>query len=133
MTIIKLRPSAYDRRAAIMNRLSDEIFASGKSYKEIAAACGVSPSTVQAIACARTAWPRPQTLFPMITRIEIARVDQDGELCASGDIEITFYNSSGKIAACAVVKSDGTAFANAIDGEITARAKLNPADLTTGT
>jgi len=31
MTIIKLRPSAYDRRAAIMNRLSDEIFASGKS------------------------------------------------------------------------------------------------------
>lgn len=66
MTIIKFRPSAYDRRAAIMNRLSDEIFASGKSYKEIATACGVSPSTVRAIACARTIWPRAQTLFPLL-------------------------------------------------------------------
>ena len=69
----------------------------------------------------------------MISKITIERVDQDGELCASGDIEIHFYNASGKIAACAVVKTDGTAFAHAIDGEITARAKLNPADLTTDT
>ncbi len=69
----------------------------------------------------------------MISKITIERVDQDGELCAPGDIEITFVNEVGQIAAYAMVKSDGTAFAHAIDGEITARAKLNPADLTTGT
>lgn len=58
--------SRYDSREAIMLRLSEAIYASSKTYKEIAAATGLSPSTVQAVACGKTSWPRPRTFFALL-------------------------------------------------------------------
>ena len=59
------RPSALDTRSAIMQKFSDCILSSGKTYKEIGAAIDKSPSCISAIANGKTRWPRPSTVFAL--------------------------------------------------------------------
>ena len=66
-TVTKLKPKVYDRRHYIMNVIAERIYASGKTYQQIAKGVGVSPSTINNIASGKTRWPRPATLFGLLS------------------------------------------------------------------
>lgn len=59
-------PQTFTAAEQVIEELSNRIYASGETYGEIAAACGVSRSTVYMIASRNTKWPRPKTFFPLL-------------------------------------------------------------------
>jgi transcriptional regulator with XRE-family HTH domain len=50
----------------LINRVRDEIFENGATYKTLAEKAGVATATVQRLANGKTRWPRPTTLFPLL-------------------------------------------------------------------
>lgn len=73
-TVIKLpvknRKRSYTdpeiKRLKIMTEVSESVRKSGKRYKDIANATGLSPSTIGAVARMDTIWPRPVTMFTLM-------------------------------------------------------------------
>lgn len=71
-THLRPRPRTFTSAEAMIDRLREEVLTSGKTYKDIAADCHVSPTTVHRLATGHTRWPRPTTLFPMLTALGLS-------------------------------------------------------------
>jgi DNA-binding transcriptional ArsR family regulator len=67
---VKVRKRTFttheQRRLKIIGAVRDEIRSSGKTYKQIGEATGLSGSTVGSVARMDTIWPRPKTLFTLL-------------------------------------------------------------------
>lgn len=50
----------------LIDRVREEIFENGATYKVLANRAGVATATVQRLANGKTRWPRPTTLFPLL-------------------------------------------------------------------
>lgn len=60
------RPKTFTSPEAFIERVRQEIFHDGGTYKVLAAKTGVSPTTITNLASGKTRWPRPTTLFPLL-------------------------------------------------------------------
>lgn len=60
------RPQNFTSPEAFIERVRQEIFHDGGTYKVLAAKTGVSGVTIGNLASGRTRWPRPTTLFPLL-------------------------------------------------------------------
>jgi len=65
------RPKTYTTSERLIERLREEIFRDGRSYRIIADKVGVSGSTVGNLASGKTRWPRPTTLFPLLEALRL--------------------------------------------------------------
>jgi transcriptional regulator with XRE-family HTH domain len=63
------RPKTFTAAEQIIEALQEEIHISGKTYTQLAALTGVCPTTINNIASGKTRWPRPTTLFPLMTAL----------------------------------------------------------------
>lgn len=64
--ITKDRPRAFTSAEKMIEEVRQQIFKFKGTYKDIATATGVNPSTIQNLARGKTRWPRPTTLFPLL-------------------------------------------------------------------
>jgi Predicted transcription factor, homolog of eukaryotic MBF1 len=60
------KPYTFTENEAVVEVIREAIFASGRSYKEIADECGLGDATVGRLARGETKWPQPRTLFPLL-------------------------------------------------------------------
>lgn len=65
------RPRTYTTNEAFIDDIREAIMKSGLTYKVIADGSGVGQATVQRIASGHTKWPRPTTLFPMLSVLKL--------------------------------------------------------------
>lgn len=63
------RPKTLTKAEQVLDEVRERLHMDGRTQKAIAAAVGVSQSTVGNIASGKTRWPRPTTLFPMLTAL----------------------------------------------------------------
>ena len=61
-----VRPKTFTSPEAFIERVRQEIFHDGGTYKVLAVKTGVAQSTVANLASGKTRWPRPTTLFPLL-------------------------------------------------------------------
>lgn len=68
------KPRTFTSRERLIEALVDEIYSSGKTFKQLADEGDLSAGTVQRLASGHTQWPRPKTLFGLIEvlRLEIS-------------------------------------------------------------
>jgi transcriptional regulator with XRE-family HTH domain len=67
MNVVKFqRPQTFTTPERMLKHVRDHLFKSGRTNKEIAESCGVSPTTINSLMTGRTRWPRPTTLFPLL-------------------------------------------------------------------
>lgn len=60
------RPHTFTTPEAFIERVRQEIFHDGGTWKVLAAKTGVSGTTIGNLASGKTRWPRPTTLFPLL-------------------------------------------------------------------
>jgi len=60
------RKRSYTTAERLIEEVRNQIFKVGRPYKDVAAECKVSITTVHNLASGKTRWPRPTTLFPML-------------------------------------------------------------------
>jgi transcriptional regulator with XRE-family HTH domain len=65
------RPKTFTKAEEVLDEVRERLHMDGRTQKAIAAAVGVSQSTVGNIASGKTRWPRPTTLFPMLTALRL--------------------------------------------------------------
>lgn len=65
-TVSFTKPKTFTSSEAIIELLSQKIFASKHTYKDIAKECNVSNSTIANVASRKTRWPRPTTFFALL-------------------------------------------------------------------
>ena len=75
------RPQTFTTAEALIEKVRQEIFKDGGTYKAIAVKTNVSPTTIGNLAMGKTRWPRPTTLFPLLQSLglEMQLVKQKGE------------------------------------------------------
>ena len=61
------RPQTFTCAEAFVEELSIRIITDGRTYAVIAQGVGCAKSTIQNLATGKTKWPRPATLFGLIT------------------------------------------------------------------
>lgn len=67
--IISLRrrkPRTYTSAEEVLDAVRERIFVDGRTYRAIAHASNLSPTTIANIAYGYTTWPRHTTLFPIM-------------------------------------------------------------------
>lgn len=71
------RPKSFTTNERFIEELRALLFRSGRTWKDIAAECSLSHSTVQRLARGDTIWPRHTTLFSVLASLNkrIAIVD----------------------------------------------------------
>jgi len=76
-TVTRFRPRTLTTAERMIEEVRNRIFSDGRSYKDIAEKTGVARSTINSLASGKTRWPRPTTLFPLLTalRLHIELVD----------------------------------------------------------
>jgi transcriptional regulator with XRE-family HTH domain len=67
--IAYLRPRAFTSAEKLIESVRSRVLTDGRSYKEIATATGVAGSTIGNLATGKTRWPRPTTLFPLLSAL----------------------------------------------------------------
>lgn len=60
------RPQNFTSAESLIEKVRQEIFHDGGTYKGLAVKTGVSGSTIANLASGKTRWPRPTTLFPLL-------------------------------------------------------------------
>lgn len=65
------RPRVYTTNEAVIERIREEIFASGITYKVLAQRTNRSATTIRKLASGDTRWPRPETLFPLMQALRL--------------------------------------------------------------
>ena len=63
------RPRTYTSAKSLIEQVRQEIFRDGSTYKVIAGKTNVSTTTIGNLASGKTRWPRPTTLFPLLTSL----------------------------------------------------------------
>jgi transcriptional regulator with XRE-family HTH domain len=56
----------------MIEEVRQHIFRFDGTYKQLAEKTGVGPSTIQNLASAKTRWPRPTTLFPLLMTLGLS-------------------------------------------------------------
>jgi len=69
--VIKFKPRTFTSAEAVIDALRSELFASGRSWSDIAKQANCSPSTVQRLASGKTKWPARTTLFPLLASLDL--------------------------------------------------------------
>jgi transcriptional regulator with XRE-family HTH domain len=69
--VTRFRPRSFTNAERMIEEVRNRIFSDGRGYKDIATATGVSRSTINALAMGKTRWPRPTTLFPLLTALRL--------------------------------------------------------------
>ena len=71
------KPSVFTEHERFIESLRNAVFASKRSYHDIALDCKISASTVGNLASGKTRWPRYTTLFPLARTLgkRVALVD----------------------------------------------------------
>lgn len=76
------RPQTFTSREAFLEELRSAMWASGQSWSKLAERSGVASSTIHNLASGKTGWPRPKTLFSLISvlglGLRLAPVNQKG-------------------------------------------------------
>lgn len=69
--VIKLtnRPRTFTSSEDMIEAVRQQIFKDGRKYQDIAHATGVCKGTINNLASGKTYWPRPRTLFPLLTAL----------------------------------------------------------------
>ena len=60
------RKRSFTSAEKLIEEVRNQIFRDGRKYKDVAADCKVSVSTIYNLASGKTRWPRPTTLFPVL-------------------------------------------------------------------
>lgn len=69
-------PKSFTAAEEVIEELSLRILQSQKPYRMIAAACDVNLTTIANIANRKTRWPRPHTLFALLSYFNLRlRID----------------------------------------------------------
>jgi len=76
-TVTRFRPRTLTTAERMIEEVRERIFSDGRGYREIATQTKVAASTIANLANGKTRWPRPTTLFPLLTalRLHIELVD----------------------------------------------------------
>ena len=61
------RPRTFTTAEAVIEEVRREIFRDKRGYRAIAESTNVSLSTIANLASGKTRWPRPTTLFPLLS------------------------------------------------------------------
>lgn len=67
--VVPFRPRNYTSPEALIEQVRQEIFRDGSTYKVIAGRTNVSQTTIGNLASGKTRWPRPTTLFPLLSSL----------------------------------------------------------------
>ena len=65
------RKRSYTTAEKLIEEVRNQIFRDGRPYKDVAVVCNVSATTVRNLASGKTVWPRPTTLFPMFSALNM--------------------------------------------------------------
>lgn len=63
------RSKVFTSNEQLVEALRDAIFANGRPYRDIALQVGVGKNTIGRIANGTTRWPKPTTLFPLMSAL----------------------------------------------------------------
>lgn len=64
-----IKPKSFTSNEEMIDLLRDLLFASGRTWKDLAEAANINKNTVQRLASGQTKWPKPTTLFPLMKAI----------------------------------------------------------------
>lgn len=69
--VIKMqrKPKNFTKAEEVIEEMRREIFGSKAGYKELAARCELSHSTIGNLARGKTAWPRPKTMNALLREL----------------------------------------------------------------
>jgi transcriptional regulator with XRE-family HTH domain len=65
-------PKAYTSAEKLIESVRMYIMRDGRGYKALAIRTGVSTATIGNLATGRTQWPRPKTLFGVLTALNLS-------------------------------------------------------------
>lgn len=69
---MEYRARSFTSAERMIEEVRQNIFKFDGTYKELAFKTGVNPSTIQNLATSKTRWPRPTTLFPLLSSLGLS-------------------------------------------------------------
>jgi len=66
-----VRPRRFTSAERMIEAVRERVLTDGRTYTAIAKATNVSTTTVRNLAAGVTRWPRPTTLFPLLTALRM--------------------------------------------------------------